>query len=609
MAGQTVRESPATRVSGTRRLRTDPAQADLRNLEDLEPGDHLCCLYSTEEEHRAVLMPFLLRGLELSQKVTYIADSHRREEILQYLEGRGFDLSGLLSSRQLSIVTPAETYLRDGVFDPDRMIAFLRAETDRAIAEGYPALRVTGEMTWALSGAPGSSRLIEYEAKLNDFFPGSKCLALCQYDMRRFNPDSLLDILRTHPIAVAGTTPYDNFYYIPPEEFLGPDVQSSQLRNWLANLSSRRQLEESLRSARDDWALTFNSLSDAISIHDTSHNLLYCNEAFQRLFPHAVPGQTKCYAAVHGTTAPPAECPLAKVLQTGMSQPLEFFEPTVHRDFHLRADPVFDSGGRVTRVVHVLNDVTVLKQTHRELQKAHDELEQRVKQRTAQLKSVVEALQVEIHQRAAAEERLTRVNRALRALSEANQILVRASSEPELLHRICDVLVQVAGYRMAWIGFPEHDARKSVRPVAQAGFDDDYLKSAEISWADTERGRGPTGTAIRTRQVQVVQDVHHDPSFRPWREQAIRRGYNSSAAFPLVVQGELLGALSIYATESDAFDPEEVKLLTELSADLAFGIHSLRTRVARQRAEEARDRLAAILEATTDFVGTASPEG
>jgi PAS domain S-box-containing protein len=219
----------------------------LRLIEHFRPGDHLCCLYETEEEHRAVLTTFLRQGLERGEKVLYIVDAHTAEAILGYLRDEGVDVEACLERGQFAILSRDEAYMREGVFDPEQMIALLRAETERALAEGYPALRVTGEMTWALRGLPGSERLIEYEAKLNEFFPGSQCLAICQYDRRRFDAALLLDVLRTHPIAVIGTEVYDNFYYIPPAEFLSGDRAMVELQHWEQGLAQRRQAEEQLR--------------------------------------------------------------------------------------------------------------------------------------------------------------------------------------------------------------------------------------------------------------------------------------------------------------------------------------------------------------------------
>ena len=198
----------------------------------------------------------------------------------------------------------------------------------------------------------------------------------------------------------------------------------------------------------------------------------------------------------------------------------------------------------------------------------------------------------EITDRKRAEISLRRANRALRVLSEVNQALVRGESESGLLDKACKVLVEVGGYHLAWIGFVEHDADKSVRPVAQTGYEAGYLENAAITWANTERGRGPTGTAARTKRVQISNNIATDARMLPWRADALKRGYASSIALPLVGEAGALGVLSIYAAEADAFDADEVGLLQELAEDLAFGIVTHRSNVERQRAEARAERLA-----------------
>jgi PAS domain S-box-containing protein len=196
-----------------------------------------------------------------------------------------------------------------------------------------------------------------------------------------------------------------------------------------------------------------------------------------------------------------------------------------------------------------------------------------------------------------AEEQLRRVNRAHRALSTCNQALVRATDESALLRQICRIIVEEAGYRLCWVGYAEEDAARTVRPVAQAGFDEGYLEVAKVTWADTERGRGPMGTCIRTGEIQVVKNIATDPRLAPWRADALQRGYASSIAIPLGAADRPFGALTIYSSEIEAFGDEEVRLLTELANDLGYGIVSLRTQAERKRAEAeeaAREREVAI---------------
>ncbi|MBI2306687.1 MAG: EAL domain-containing protein [Rhodocyclales bacterium] len=198
----------------------------------------------------------------------------------------------------------------------------------------------------------------------------------------------------------------------------------------------------------------------------------------------------------------------------------------------------------------------------------------------------------DISERRRVETELQRLNRTLKVLSACNQALVRASSEPELLTDICAKLVEHGGYRLAWVGYAEHDAAKTVRPVAHAGGDGDYLARIRIVWADTELGHGPTGTAIRERRTVVCRRLLTDPQFAPWRDAALANGYASSIALPLRDGETVLGALSIYAPVENAFDTEEMQLLEELAADLAYGMVALRREEARRKAQAQLDYLA-----------------
>ncbi len=202
----------------------------------------------------------------------------------------------------------------------------------------------------------------------------------------------------------------------------------------------------------------------------------------------------------------------------------------------------------------------------------------------------------DITERKQAEAALVRSNRAHRALSSCNEALIRTTDESALLDQICNLIIKEAGYRFCWVGRAEQDAAKAVRPLARAGFEEGYLDTVNITWADTERGQGPTGTAIRTGQLQLVKNFAADPRLAPWRSEALRRGYASSLAIPLVVDSKTFGSLTIYSGETDAFGAEEVDLLTELADDLGFGITTLHTGAERRRAEEEIRTLNADLE-------------
>jgi signal transduction histidine kinase/CheY-like chemotaxis protein len=172
-----------------------------------------------------------------------------------------------------------------------------------------------------------------------------------------------------------------------------------------------------------------------------------------------------------------------------------------------------------------------------------------------------------------------RLNRSLRLLSDCNITLVRAKNERDLLDDLCRHVVGSGGYRMGWVGIAEQDDAKSVTAVAQWGDEDGYLENIRISWDDGQDiGRGPTGTAIRTGRAQVNQDWLTNPDIAPWREAGLKRGYQASAALPLIIENQVLGALMLYSAEPESFGADEVRLLEELASNMSYGLQSLRTR-------------------------------
>ncbi len=210
---------------------------------------------------------------------------------------------------------------------------------------------------------------------------------------------------------------------------------------------------------------------------------------------------------------------------------------------------------------------------------------------------------------------LRAINRKLHAISECNQALLRATDEQTLLREICRIACEVAGYRLAWVGLAEQDAASTICPVAWAGEDSGYIAKTHLTWSEaSERGRGPTGTAIRTGRTVYIQDVQADPRMEPWRADAAQRGFRSSIAVPLLdEQGTAFGALNIYSVQLNAFTQEEIGLLEELAGDLAFGIRMLRVRAERARAEDAlresEQKYRTLFEDSFDGLFISSPEG
>jgi signal transduction histidine kinase len=224
------------------------------------------------------------------------------------------------------------------------------------------------------------------------------------------------------------------------------------------------------------------------------------------------------------------------------------------------------------------------------LMQARDELEGKVQARTAEITKVNESLTAEIEERTRTEVELQRLNRAWRVRTACNQAVNRCSEEMNLLEQVCRAVVVEGGYRLAWVGYAENDAAKTVRPVAWAGAGQGYLHDLVATWGEDPHGRGPTGTAIRSAQPVICNRVSADPRFAPWRVRAEECGLRSSVALPLTTDGKAIGAFLVYSDEPEAFDEKETDLLVQAADDLMHGIALLRTKKERQSAEEALKR-------------------
>jgi PAS domain S-box-containing protein len=188
---------------------------------------------------------------------------------------------------------------------------------------------------------------------------------------------------------------------------------------------------------------------------------------------------------------------------------------------------------------------------------------------------------------------LVRAHRAVHLRTEVTRLMAQAGGEDVLYEGVCRLAIELAGYRLAWLGRVGEPPACLVEPVVIQGDGEAYVRDAHVTWADEPAGRGPTGTAIRTGAIQVARDLAAEPWFAPWRDAARARGYVASAAVPIRVTDRVEAVLNLYADTPEAFDVDEVALLADLGRDLASGIRALRQ-------QEQLRRLAALLEAARE---------
>jgi PAS domain S-box-containing protein len=278
----------------------------------------------------------------------------------------------------------------------------------------------------------------------------------------------------------------------------------------------RKRAEDALRDREESYRLLFENAPVGIFSADSQGNILEVNPKALQILGSPSPAATK---AISLLTFPPL---VEAGISTDFQHCFETGQPvfadhlyitkwgkSIHAQYYLA--PIQGPDGKVALVQTILEDITERKKV---------------------------------------EERIRRLNRTLQVISGVNQALVRATDEGELMAQTCQILVNMGGYRTAWIGLTDEDKDQNVRPVAAAGDDADSFTEANIAWADIVAGRD----------------------------------YALSIALPLMASDEEpFGSIYLYATDPEAFDEDEIELLSEMVDDLAFGILTLRARAERQK--------------------------
>ncbi|MHB8905536.1 MAG: PAS domain S-box protein [Melioribacteraceae bacterium] len=205
-------------------------------------------------------------------------------------------------------------------------------------------------------------------------------------------------------------------------------------------------------------------------------------------------------------------------------------------------------------------------------------------------------------------ERIQKLNRIYAVLSNINQVIVRVHDIDRLFNEICRIAVEDGKFRMVWIGMVNTDSKK-VEVAASAGFTSDYLAKINIDLNDEKRSQGPTGRTIISGSHFISNDIEHDESMIPWRDDAKKHGYKSSASFPIKVFGKVHGVFNMYSSEAGFFDEDEIKLLDELAMDISFALEFIEREAQRKEAEEFLLKFRMGIERSGDAVLLTNPDG
>ena len=181
---------------------------------------HVCAFFNSDDEEYRVLLPFIKDGFECGDKAVHVVSPAQHHKHLQRLAAAGIDAPAAQRSGQFELRTDTETYLRDGRFDQDRMLQFFEQSASGNARRGFPLSRIVCHMEWAAESRSHVDDLVEFESRVNDVWRRHDDAVICTYDLAKFGGDTVIDIMRTHPMIIIGGILQHNPFFVPPEEFL-----------------------------------------------------------------------------------------------------------------------------------------------------------------------------------------------------------------------------------------------------------------------------------------------------------------------------------------------------------------------------------------------------
>jgi hypothetical protein len=181
---------------------------------------HVCAFFNSDDEEYRVLLPFIKDGFECGDKAVHVVNPDQRPGHLQRLAAAGIDPSAAERSGQFELLINTEAYLRDGRFDQDRMLEVFEQLASGNVKEEFPLSRICCRMDWAVEDRSCIDDLVEFESRVNHVWRRHDDAVICTYHLAKFGGETVIDIMRTHPMIIIGGILQSNPFFVPPKEFL-----------------------------------------------------------------------------------------------------------------------------------------------------------------------------------------------------------------------------------------------------------------------------------------------------------------------------------------------------------------------------------------------------
>ncbi len=347
----------------------------------------------------------------------------------------------------------------------------------------------------------------------------------------------------------------------------------------------RKVMEETVKAERQRLYDVLETLPAYVALLTSDYQVPFANRTFRERFGES--NGKPCYDFLFDRDEPCPDCETFKVLKTNAPLNWEWAGPD-GRNYDIYDYPFKEADGS-PMILEMGIDITERKQAEKKVQLQQEQLQltnEELRASEEELQRQNEELRVAYEEIKAAEANVGRINRVYSVLSAINEAIVRIDNVDQLYKKSCRIAVEEGGLRMAWIGLV-NEKTGMVEAMASDGVIDGYLKNIKIASGPDLFGKGPTGTAIRENRHVVCENIETDPHMEPWRKEALKRGYRSSAAFPLRLGYKVIGAFTLYSSELNFFNEEQVNLLSSLSNDLSFAIESIEKEKLRIKTEGA----------------------
>ena len=504
---------------------------------DVPWGTHFCQFYQTKEDLIDILVPYFKEGLENNEFCMWVtSEPLSADEAENAMRNALPEVDRYFKNGQIEIIPYSDWYVKEGSFNSDRVLNGWIDKLNNGLMKGFEGLRLSGNTFWLEK--EDWDDFVSYETEVDKVIDSFKMIAMCTYCLDKCNANEIIDVINNHQFALI-----------------------KREGEWtLLESTKQKKIEEELKESKYKYLSLFDNMLDGYAhcemIYDNQGNpidfiYLNVNEAFERLTGLSDVEGKKISEIIPQTkeTHPELLEIYGKVASTGKPEKFEIDFKPLDKWFTVSV-----YSPQKNHFIAVFENIT-------ERKVADEKLNETLKN-------------------------YSQLNQTLIALRDSSQVMMHATDETDYLDNLCKIIIDDCGHSMVWIGITEEKGKKVI-PVAYAGFEEEYIKTLDITYEDTERGQGPTGTAIRTGKLCICENMQIDPKFKPWREEALKRGYSSSIVLPLISGDKVFGALNIYSKETNPFSEEEKMLLKELADDISYGITSLRYRTAHDKAEKA----------------------